>query len=58
VSAADVGQAVFSDGMRVAAEHLDRLQEVALEAGFDAREAAGPGKSATGSTSRRRGRRV
>jgi hypothetical protein len=44
VSAADVGQAVFSDGMRVAAEHLDRLQEVALEAGFDAREAAGPGK--------------
>ncbi len=44
MSAADVGRAVFSDGMRVAVEHLDRLQQVALEAGFDAREAAGPGK--------------
>lgn len=44
MSATDVGRTVFSDGMRVSAEHLDHLQAVALEGGFGAREAAGVGK--------------
>jgi len=48
VSAADVGRTVFRDGMRVAREHLEHLQDVALAGGSQARAACGMGKVSYG----------
>jgi hypothetical protein len=41
---ADVGRTRFQDGMRVAREHLDHLQDVLLDAVHHARETGGVGK--------------
>lgn len=48
MTAGDTGRTLFQDGMRVAREHLDHLQDTALDAGFQAREAAGPGRVCSG----------
>lgn len=44
MSIADVGRTRFVDGMRVAREHLDHLQDVLLQAAADSRANAGAGK--------------
>ena len=44
MSIADVGRTRFVDGMRVAREHLDHLQDVLLEAAAHGRTNAGAGK--------------
>ena len=48
MTASDVGRTRFEDGMRVAREHLDHLQDLALDSAADARESAGLGKVAYG----------
>jgi uncharacterized Zn-binding protein involved in type VI secretion len=48
MSTADVGRTVFRDGMRVAREHLEHLQDVAITGGSQARAACGMGKVSYG----------